>query len=450
MEAFLTIPTPEENPDGDISFQSVMDYLGNTGVVFGVDEDSVRQIIEQKQWDRKVKVATGQPPVPGNDGFVEYHCRPNQEIRPKERDNGSVDFHDLGLVENVTSGQKLAALISPTDGAPGQNVMGKPIPAVKGKSARLLSGKNTAFTDESKTVLVSTANGYVRLSTDGSLQVNTVFTVDKHVDYNTGDIKVNGSVVVKGDVKAGFCVRASENIEIWGVVEDAEILAGGNITVRGGVVGQGTGFIKARGNVILNFIHNQKVSALGDILIEHESVQANLSAGGSIIMNKSKGFLIGGTAQATKSAEVNVVGNEQYANTVLIVGNTDRFESQIEQFDRELAQTDENLKKVKEKISELLELKMKAPWRPEMEESYRSMERLLVELPERTHELLRQKEALQRQVRQIMRSSFIKVNKRVYPGVSLKIAGCPRKFESEWGPSMFRVIDNELVGLPIV
>jgi uncharacterized protein (DUF342 family) len=446
MEAYLTI---QEGSNGEVTAQSALDYLHNAGVVAEVDSKIVEEAIAQRRWGEKFKVAKGRESVPGKDGYVEYFFRTDKERKPRQKENGSVDFHDLMLVENVIAGQKLAKVVPPTEGEPGQNILGETIPAIKGKLARIVPGRNTTFTDENKTLLQSTVNGYIKLRRDGSVEVDTVFTVEKHVDYSTGDINVNGDVIIRGDVKAGFKVKASGNIEVRGVVEDAELLAGGNVIVRGGVVGQGKGFIKARGDISLNFIHNQKISSVKNIKIEQESVQANLTAGGSIIMSGSKGYLIGGIAQATKSAEINVIGNEQYANTVLIVGNTEKLETQIMESDKELMQNDDNLKKVKTKISELMELKMKMPWTQELEQTYRSLERLLVQLPQRSRELLKQKEELQKQIQQIAGQAFIKVNKRVFPGVSFKIAGCPRKFESEWGPSIFRVVDNELVGLPL-
>ena len=446
MEAFLII---QESTNGEVSVQKALDYIRNAGVEVDEDFGIVQQAITEKRWGEKIRVAVGQEPIPGKDGYIEYFFKTDRVIKPKQKENGSVDFHDLMLVENVTVGQKLAKAIPPTEGKPGQNVLGEIIQANKGKPARVIPGKNTTFTDETKTLLQSTVNGHVKLLRDGSVEVSTVFTVEENVDYNTGDINVNGDIIIKGDLKAGFRVKATGNIEVRGVVEDAEILAGGKVVVRGGVVGQGKGYIRARGDVFLNFIHNQKVSTISNIKIDQESVQANLSAGGSIIMIGGKSCLIGGMAQATKSAEINIIGNEQYANTVLIVGNTEKLETQILEKDKELVQNDDNLKKVKTKISELMELKMKVPWTPELEQVYRTLEQLLVQLPLRTRELIQQKEELQKQIQLIASQAYIKVNKRVYPGVSFKIAGCPRKFESEWGPSIFRVVDNELVGLPL-
>ena len=53
----------------------------------------------------------------------------------------------------------------------------------------------------------------------------------------SGNIQFDGSVVIQGDVAKGMSVKATGDIEVAGIVEMASLEAGGNITVKSGVIG---------------------------------------------------------------------------------------------------------------------------------------------------------------------------------------------------------------------
>ena len=67
--------------------------------------------------------------------------------------------------------------------------------------------------------------------------VSDVYDVPDDVDNSTGDIEFNGSVVVHGNVRTGFCIKCGGNIEVYGVVEGADLDAGGDIILHRGVQG---------------------------------------------------------------------------------------------------------------------------------------------------------------------------------------------------------------------
>jgi uncharacterized protein (DUF342 family) len=448
LEAFLTIcPNGEE---AELSTKDVLDYIQNRGVINGIDENAIEQMIQQKKWNEKAKIATGREPVKGTDGHIEYFFETKKKIGAKVNEDGSVDFHNLTLVENVSPKQQLAKLHPPTDGEPGQNVFGKPIPAPKGKTVFLIGGKNTAYTDQTKTILESRAEGHVKLRSDGVIEVNTLYFIKGDVGFETGDLDIKGDVLIRGDVKAGFKVFVTGNIEIIGVVEDAEITARGDVLVKSGFVGQGKGIIQAGGRVIVSFVNNQKVIAEGDIEISQGAIQADLTAGNAIIMNSGKGMLIGGIARATKYAEIDTVGNDQYIKTMLIVGITEKLETELAQIEKEIPLNIENLKKVKAKIAELASLKQTKHWSPELEQTYRSLEKLLVDLPKNGKELEKKREEIRQGIEKIRRESYIKITQKVYSGASFKVAGFSRKFENDWNAAIFRISENELVAASII
>jgi uncharacterized protein (DUF342 family) len=447
MSAFLTvIADGEGTPKPDVTFEMAMEHLKKSGVVFGLDENAVHQVLEEEKWGEKIQVASGRKPVKGKDGKVEFYFETEKKLLPKTRDDGSVDYHDLTLVENVSVGQLLAKLTPPTDGEAGEDIYGKVVPAVKGKSIPLIGGKNTSFRDEEKTLLEASVEGFAKLKNNEVVEVDNVFTVDSDVDYETGDIQVNGHVCVRGDVKAGFNVEATGNVEVRGLVEDCSIEAGGDVLIKGGFVGHGNGIIQAGGDAILTFVHNQKIVAEGDIQIAQSAIQSDMTADGSLLMDKGKGVLIGGVARVTHHAIIDVIGNDQYVKTKLIAGNTEGLELRINQLDKDITKNEENLNKVKKKIAGFMELKRKGTWTSEMENAHRKLEKLLVQLPDRNKLLQEQKNFLKSKMEEIRKNSYIRIKKKAYPGVSFKVAGLPRKIEQEWGRSVFKIVDGELIG----
>ncbi len=445
ITAYLTV-LPECDLD-KISLQDVMDFLNGKGVVSGIDEAAISEMIETQKWDESVKVAQGREAVNGKDGVVKFLFETEKKSVPKVNEDGSVDHHDLTLVENVAPDQELARMTPPTEGEPGENEFGKPIIASKGKAVQLVAGKNTDYADEEKTIVKADVTGYATLKRDGVVEVDNIYTVKRDVDYSTGDMQINGDVCVRRNVKAGFKVMATGNVEVRGLVEDAKIIAGGNVKVVGGFVGQGKGLIKCNGDANLSFVHNQQVIVEGDVGIDQSVVQADLVVGGSLAMNGGKGALIGGITRVTKHAEVDEIGNDLHVKTILIVGHTEKLEASVKQLNEDIEKSTENLTIVKEKFALLGKLKQKDKLTQEMEPLYKKLEKLLEQLKSKKNQLVKKKNVLTKEIKEIQRKSYIKINKRIYPGVSLKVAGFPKKFENERSASTFRVVDGELISV---
>ena len=77
--------------------------------------------------------------------------------------------------------------------------------------------------------LISSVSGHVTLENDKVFVSNVLEIVD--VDNSTGDIDYQGNVNIKGNVLAGFSVKATGDIcSKWYRGKVQTIVAGGNIT----------------------------------------------------------------------------------------------------------------------------------------------------------------------------------------------------------------------------
>ncbi|MGB9809061.1 MAG: DUF342 domain-containing protein, partial [Caldanaerobacter sp.] len=220
-----------EDPEGIIPTQEeILRVLASYKVIYGIKLNTVEEICRNPQNAKYVLVAEGKKPVNGEDGKIVFMIDIHSSTTPKILEDGTVDYKNLNLFKNVKKGQIIAQRIPPTQGEPGKNVFGEPIPAIKGKDVRLPLGKNTYIEGDN---LIAAVDGHI-VAVNNKVEVRTLLEV-KEVDTSVGNIKTVASVKITGNVKSGFVVESEGNIEIFGVVEAATIIAKGNINIHKGI-----------------------------------------------------------------------------------------------------------------------------------------------------------------------------------------------------------------------
>ncbi|MBQ9443061.1 MAG: DUF342 domain-containing protein [Lachnospiraceae bacterium] len=279
------------------------------------DMDMILNFFSDRKYCTDYVIARGTPVTPGVDGFVEYFFDTDPVARPKTNEDGTVDFHALNSVRACAEGQVLAKLHKEEIGQPGCNVFGEMIMANAVKPATLRYSKDAELSEDG--VLTSKVNGHVSL-VDGMVFVSSVLELT-NVDVSTGDIDYDGNLLVQGNITTGYKVHVTGDLEVRGVIEAAEIDAGGRVTVAKGINGMDKGKIKAGQSVIAKYINSAEVDAGG--LIQTELVlNSNISAGDSIIVQGRKGFITGGVARASNKIEAKTIGSDMGAPTSIEVG----------------------------------------------------------------------------------------------------------------------------------
>lgn len=77
----------------------IFKFIKQSGIVYGICEDSIRSFCEEKRFYSELMCAKGVLPVDGTDGWINYNFNTDKGLMPKERNDGTVDFRDLGLVK---------------------------------------------------------------------------------------------------------------------------------------------------------------------------------------------------------------------------------------------------------------------------------------------------------------------------------------------------------------
>ncbi|MDR1669233.1 MAG: FapA family protein [Oscillospiraceae bacterium] len=316
MSADITATEPQ-NGGAAPTVAAARAALAQKGVVYGIDEEALVRLASSAMYGLPVTCARGVPPVHGEAAVVRQLIHTDNDLRPKELADGSVDFKDLGIVHSVRAGELLCEKKPATPGTPGTNVLGNTVPAKPGKDVPLPAGKGTTISPD-KLQLLAAYDGQADM-VNRKIQVLNTFTVRGDVCNATGNIDFVGNVVVEGSVLTGFSVQATGNVTINGSVESAQIIAGGNITLKGGINGSGKGMVKAGGYVKTKYIQSGTVHAAGDIessYILHSVVQ---SGGGVTLLGK--GTIIGGNVCAMKYINAAMAGSRNtYVPTILEVG----------------------------------------------------------------------------------------------------------------------------------
>lgn len=227
---------------GVLTSGEIIKDLQYLGVKHGIDNQIIEQILSHREYGEAYKIAVGTQPRDGSDGYIEYKFNTELKPRPKMNDDGTVDFHTLENINHVNKGDVVAVLHKEDRGDDGIDVLGRRVPPRKVKHVIFRYGRNLSQSEDG-TELMSQVSGHVILENDKIFVSNVLELVN--VDNSTGDIDYEGDVVVKGNVLAGFTVKATGDITVSGIVEGATVIAGGNITFNRGIQGMTRAVVKA-------------------------------------------------------------------------------------------------------------------------------------------------------------------------------------------------------------
>ena len=381
MEAFLG--SEGETPDTAPSTETLRALLAEHGVVFGVQEDALDSLSKGPAAAGKVMVAQGKMPVAGKDGWVE-HCFEKKLDVPTDAKEKMVDYHNLGWIHNVSKSATVAIVHPSEPGVPGMSVRGQPIlpKARKGPEAKL--GRGVMYDKNDPHKIIASVDGNATIDANGVLHVQPCLTIQGNVDYSTGDIDFIGSVIITGDVKGSFSVKAGQSIEVRGSVEDSTLEAGGEVKIWNGFTGQGKGSISAGGNVKVQHVLNQTITSGAQIFIDREAVCATLRAEDKIVAPKA--VFVGCTLEAGREIEVFDLGNGDQTQAKVRVGKRGMLLELITQAEKNSQEIQKQIEEVKNAIYVLVRAQLDSgvltPGQQELQKKLRSAQTELVKTAE--------------------------------------------------------------------
>lgn len=407
-----------------VSIEEIMEELQSKGIEYGINKDKISEIISHRIFNTPIEIATGLPPKDGEDGKINYFFDTKKSLKPKILEDGTVDHYNLGLVINVTKGQQLAEVIPPSKGIPGMTVTGKTVKARDGREARIRVGKNVVISEDGLKAFAD-IDGQPVLYND-KLSVLPILEIKGDVGPATGNIDFLGGVIVMGNVKSGFAIKASQDLEVYGIVEAAEVEVGGNIMIRRGVQGRGKGILKAGQDFTAKYIENASVEAGNNIIIAEAAMHSNLLAGKDIRLEGKKGLIVGGTAKAGEKLIAKTIGSPMSTYTELEVGINPKLKGDYQNICNQLATLEADINKIEQTISVLQRLKEKNMLTPDKQILLDKVILAGESLKNQQAELKNEKERLDLIMSYSSRAK-ISASNVCYPGVNIVIGNASLK-----------------------
>lgn len=303
-------PAPDEVP---ILLELIKEAMAQAKLPVPGDDD-LKQQLEQSGWPQcsgPIVVARGTPPVDDTPAVLQLL---NEQPAPSA--DGAISHYERHCFVTTAVGQPIAKIIHRVDGHDGVNVYGKAIPCQHPRDEQFSLGANVGTEADGSTVAARIAG---RLRYDrGKLWVEPLLDIPSDVDFSVGNISFAGDVHIRKNVLDLFRVTSNANINIDGTVEAAHVAAGGNIVVRGGVVGKEKGFCKASGSISVKYATNAILQAGSDVHAHVEISSSKVDCGGTL--NADDGSIIGGVIRACGGVRCGSLGCPIGTATLVEVG----------------------------------------------------------------------------------------------------------------------------------
>lgn len=410
--AFVSFTKPE-NGGSDVTYEKIISLLDEKGITYGVLKEDILGAVEEKRYDENICAARWTPPEDGVDGKVTYHFDTNTVIKPVEDEHGVVDYKNLGIVRNITSGTPIATITLPTEGEPGVDIQGRPVPQKKGVPANIRAGTGTSLINDG-TELIATVDGNLRYS-NGCFSVDETLVINGDVDVSSGNIDFIGSVNVRGSVFEGFSVSSRKNITVNGSCNGASLDAQGDISVR---IGSINSTIMSKGNVVLGFCENSRVTADGDV--ESQSFVGGEVFAGNDIRAVGKGVMVGGKYTALNNIAAMTIGSENYTKTMIILGNNAVLYEEREGLRRDIADLEDKadqLGKILASLNDMQKVMKLSPEREQMKaNALRNRLKMQADVSKKKKRIEEINMALE-----LAQNLYVSCRRTMYPGVTLRI-----------------------------
>nr|MCR5626042.1 FapA family protein [Lachnospiraceae bacterium] len=325
MEAYIVLKKP---PKGvEYSRSDIANYMASNNLKAGIKEARIIAVLKKKIYDREVLIAEGTPAVEGKDGYFEYTFDPDMKRKqPLIREDGSVDYSSLNVIECVNEGDLLATYHPAIKGKPGMSCKGVVVKATPARDIRPYFTKGCVY-DEQTMTYTATTGGRIEL-TKGKLAVISLQEYTKDLDNVYGNVDFKGDILIHGSVKPGIKITATKSVTIDGTLEGSSVCAGGDVIIKGGILGGETSVIECGGDMMADFIEYASLNVKGDISA-NIFLNCNVVCIGRVYATGKMGAIVGGNVYGMAGVECVIAGNDVGLRTVIAAGvrasyNTER------------------------------------------------------------------------------------------------------------------------------
>ena len=309
---------PQKQLKRQLSSDDIQNLIAEIPIRLMVDYDKVNQLVEENlKFDEGVccVFVEGKKPIDGNVQKVILDYDMSIETGKKSED-GSIDFKERSFIHNIDAGIQIAHFIPENPAVDGLDIYDEVLEAHYDEDPCYKIGNNLKV--EADGINIKSAIKGILVNNNNTISVSNVIEIEK-VDLSTGNIEVDGSVIIKENVTPGFSIKTEGDIKVNGNIEDAKINCGGNLIVSGGIIGGPDSDMHINGKVYASFIRNANLISNGDV-IANQIVNSDISCNNRVIVLEGKGVIIGGSVKALNGIWAKSIGAISESKTTIVVG----------------------------------------------------------------------------------------------------------------------------------
>ena len=314
----IMVLPPQKQLKRQLSADDIQNLISEIPIRLMVDYDKVSELVEENlKFNEGVccVFVEGKKPIDGNVQKVILDYDMSIETGKKSED-GSIDFKERSFIHNIDAGVQIAHFIPETPAVDGLDIYDEVLEANYDEDPCYKIGNNLKV--EADGINIKSAIKGILVNNNNTISVSNVIEIEK-VDLSTGNIEVDGSVIIKENVTPGFSIKTEGDIKVNGNIEDAKINCGGNLIVSGGIIGGPDSDMHINGKVYASFIRNANLISNGDV-IANQIVNSDISCNNRVIVLEGKGVIIGGNVKALNGVWARSIGAISESKTTIIVG----------------------------------------------------------------------------------------------------------------------------------
>ena len=421
-------------------------FLAENNIVCETDHETIDRIFEEYLFNQSLVVAEGVLPQNGEDGRIEWEIDLSiLDGAELVEQGGRVDWKEHNYILPVIEEQHLARMIDPTEGTPGVNVHGEAIPANLGKEIKFPAGKGVKISDDGHELISEISGVVCREGT--KISVTPVFTVPGDVDFSTGNINYDGTVVVNGSVLVDFNIRAGQDIHVKGLVEGANLTARGNIYITNGIQGTQKAYLRAGGNIEVKFINQATLEAEGDIIVGRSIIQSFVKAKGRVMVEGQQAVITGGTTSAEYEISASVIGSKIGVHTHLIIGeDVSKLVKSAKKIRKKIKILQKSFLQLKKPIKIMKDLMENGQLDPKQEKALLKLVRTRSKIKEKIKHLKMERKNLIEQLQPILKKQKgVAVKKTAWPGTVFEMMNRTHHLKTPAGPSTITFVNKEIM-----
>ena len=433
-----------------VTIQGILKALKASNVCMGLSKVKIQALLKElsrKQAGETCEcvIASGKQCVNGVNASTERKVPLARErlLQPQEREDGTVDMHNLGAIIMVDPNDLLLVKHPATEGISGYNIHGEILAPVPGKDILITAGNGTEFSSNNPNHLIATVSGQP-VETKTGMQVDDVLNI-KDVDVGYGNVDFKGSILVTGDVHEGMVVKSSGDITVMGFVDSGTLIAEGDVIVSKGIIGRQlkekelSTKIRAKGQICAQFIQYSDLEAEGEILVTKQLLHSYTKTKQKLTVsdaNGRRGDLVGGIVKADNGVIAVVIGATAGTKTeVFCAMKQDKLKQQAKELD----------KSIKSMVVTGLDVEArlrKLPPKSEWQNDEMMVEQVQMMLDEK-NELITQRaieeaeyESIQQEVTNYYQNYHVEAHKHIFANVELHIGQAFNRTQREHGTCM--------------